>query len=256
MLPLRDNPLAGLLWTLIRTDFKARYHGSVAGFFWALLKPMATFSVLVAVFSFLFQKERNYTLNLIIGLCLWDFFSEATRVGITSLHAKAFLLNKARFPRWSVVVASASNSIITLGVTCGAILVYTTITRGAPSLVALLLFGLYLLQYLLIVVGFSLGASVLFLRYRDLNQIWDVVLQAGFFAVPIVYPLDILPERFHRYLFLFPVTPIVQFSRAVLVDRAIPSLRGHALLAAATALVVIVGVVVFRRNLHDAVEQT
>ena len=58
---------------------------------------------------------------------------------------------------------------------------------------------------------------MLFLRYRDLNQVWDVVLQAGFFLAPIIYPLEILPERFHFYLYLWPPTPVIEFSRAVLV---------------------------------------
>ena len=66
----------------------------------------------------------------------------------------------------------------------------------------------------LLVVAFSLASSVLFLRYRDLNQVWDVMIQAGFFIAPIIYPLGILPERFHFYLYLWPPTPVIEFSRA------------------------------------------
>ena len=73
------------------------------------------------------------------------------------------------------------------------------------------------------VVGFSLGASVLFLRYRDLNQVWDLATQGGFFVAPIVYPLTILPETMHRYLYLWPPTPIIEFSRDVLVRGVTPS---------------------------------
>ena len=75
-----------------------------------------------------------------------------------------------------------------------------------------------------IVIGFSLGGSVLFLRYRDLNQVWDVVTQAGFFVAPIIYPLGVIPERFHFYLYLWPPTPIIEFSRSVLVDGRVPGL--------------------------------
>ena len=73
--------IGGLIWTLIRTDFKARYHGTLSGFVWALLKPTAMFVVLVAVFSFVFRGEPNYKLNLILGLFLWDFFADATKTG-------------------------------------------------------------------------------------------------------------------------------------------------------------------------------
>src|SRR5689334_10104372 len=71
-----SNYFGGLLWTLVRTDFKSRYHGSFGGYMWALLKPLAMFLVLLSVFSFVFHNDPNYKLNLIIGLFLYDFFSE------------------------------------------------------------------------------------------------------------------------------------------------------------------------------------
>ena len=92
-----------------------------------------------------------------------------------------------------------------------------------------------------IVAGFSLAASVLFMRYRDLNQVWEVVTQAGFFVAPIIYPLRILPERVHVYLYLWPPTPIIQFSRSVLVDGRIPSPLAHALLTAETLVILALG---------------
>ena len=71
----------GLVWTLIRTDFKTRYHGTIGGFVWALLKPLTMFLVLLAVFSFVFANAPQYRLDLIIGLFLYEFFQEATRPG-------------------------------------------------------------------------------------------------------------------------------------------------------------------------------
>src|SRR5690242_8831389 len=91
--------LPGLVWTLVRTDFKVRYHGTAMGFLWALMKPAAMFVVLMAVFSFVFASDPNYKLNLVVALFLWEFFAEGTKVGLTSLHAKGYLLAKARVPR-------------------------------------------------------------------------------------------------------------------------------------------------------------
>ena len=82
----REGSLGGLLWTLVRTDFKARYHGTPTGFAWALLKPVTMFLVLMGVFSFVFAADPNYKLNLIVGLFLWDFFAESTKVGLGSLQ--------------------------------------------------------------------------------------------------------------------------------------------------------------------------
>jgi len=236
----------GLVWTLIRTDFKARYHGTLQGFVWALLKPLAMFAVLMAVFSFLF-RDPSYKLNLILGLFLWDFFAEGTKVGLSSLHAKGFLLAKARCPHWLLVITSISNAVITLAVFLGISACFLVVTGHRPTLGALTLFAGYCLCLALIVVGFSLAASVLFLRYRDLNQVWDVVTQAGFFLAPIVYPLSTLPHKFHFYLFLWPPTPIIEFSRALLVSGTTPSLRAHACLLALVASTLALGIAVFKR---------
>ena len=69
------------MWTLVRTDFKARYHGTVGGFVWALLKPFTMFFVLLTVFSLVFRTAPTYKLDLLIGLFLYDFFAETTKTG-------------------------------------------------------------------------------------------------------------------------------------------------------------------------------
>jgi lipopolysaccharide transport system permease protein len=238
--------LAGLVWTLVRTDFKTRYHGTVGGFLWALLKPITMFFVLYAVFSFVFASNPAYKLHLIIGLFLYEFFGEATKTGLLSLRAKGFLLTKARFPRWVLVVTSSSNAVITLALFSAAI-VFVLVVQGHPLRPATVaLYVWYQVQYLGIVTGFSLAASVLFMRFRDLNQIWEVVTHAGFFVAPIIYPLDVLPERLHIYLYVWPPTPIMMFSRAVLVDGTIPSLPAHIYLALETLVIVGVGALVYR----------
>src|SRR6185436_9006689 len=125
----------------------------------------------------------------------WDFFAEGTKAGITSLHARGYLLTKARVAPWILVVTSISNAVITLGVFSVVIAIFLVSASHPPTAAALAAFGGYCIAMTAIVIGFSLAASVLFLRYRDLNQVWEVVLQAGFFIAPIIYPLEILPER-------------------------------------------------------------
>lgn len=253
--PARDRVhLVGLAWTLVRTDFKGRYHGTAGGFFWALLKPFSMFLVLMSVFSLIFSSDPNYRVNLVIGLFLWDFFAEATRVGLTALSARGYLLTKVKTPPWIMVVTSASNAVLTLGVFSVVIAAFILLSGRTLRPHSFLLYGSYLGLYLLVVIGISLATSVLFLRYRDLNQVWDVALQAGFFVAPIIYPLGILPERLHAYLYLWPPTPFVQFARAVLVDGQAPTLRAHVLLAAGTAVILVGGALVFHRYAPRAVE--
>ena len=237
---------AGLVWTLVRTDFKARYHGTLGGFVWALLKPMSMFVVLMGVFSFLFASNPTYKLNLIVALFLWDFFAESTKSGLTSLHARGYLLTKARVPSWILVVTSISNAVITLAVFWVVIVIFVVTAGRPPTIAALGAFAAYSAALMAMAVGFSLASSVLFLRYRDLNQVWEVVLQAGFFIAPIIYPLEILPERFHFYLYLWPPTPVIEFSRGVLVRGVFPTPTGHLYLAIDAIVCLVAGILIFR----------
>ncbi len=251
----RTGPdLPGLVWTLVRTDFKTRYHGTFGGYLWALAKPLTMFVVLVAVFSFIFV-DADYPLYLVVGLFLWDFFAESTKTGLGCLHAKGFLLTKARFPSWIVVLTSVSNALVTLALFAVVVCGYIAVFRGSPGIGMVLLFVAYLAAFLAIVVGFSLAASVLFLRYRDLNQVWELTLQAGFFVAPVIYPLSIIPERFHFYLYLWPPTPVIQFTRAVLVSGEVPTARAHLLLACVAAVSLAAGIWVYRRFAPRAIEE-
>jgi lipopolysaccharide transport system permease protein len=242
------------VWTLIRTDFKIRYHGSLGGLLWALLRPLALFLVLQAIFSLVFTMDGQYRLNLIIGLFLWDFFVEASRAGLGSLAAKGHLLTKIRLPRWLVVVTSTSNAVITLLIFVVIILGATVAAGRPPSLLHGALFIGYLVLFWVLIVGFALASSVVFLRYRDLNQFWDLILQVGFFAAPIVYPLGILPERIHFFLYCWPPTPVIQFSRSVLVEGELPTARAHVLLLGVTVVTLIAGALIFRRLSRRAPE--
>jgi ABC-type polysaccharide/polyol phosphate export permease len=245
----------GLVWTLIRTDFKTRYHGTIGGFVWALLKPLTMFLVLLAVFSYVFASEPQYKLDLIIGLFLYEFFQESTKSGLLSIRAKGYLLTRARFPSWIVVVTSASNAAITLALFSLVLIGFLAVTGRAPAPAAIALYASYQVEFFAIVTGFSLAASVLFMRFRDLNQVWEVVTHAGFFIAPIIYPLGILPERVHGYLYAWPPTPIILFSRSVLIDGRAPSPLAHGLLLAETLAILGAGALVYRWRAPRVAEQ-
>lgn len=212
------------------------------------------FVVLLGVFSFVFPSEPAYKINLILGLFLFDFFSESTKSGLVSLFMKGYLLNKARFPSWIVVLTSVSNALISLAIFTVILIGFLSVTGRPPRLLHVSLYLVYVGALVSIVTGISLAASVLFLRYRDLNQVWEVVIQAGFFLAPVVYPLRTIPEQFHFYLYLWPPTPIIQFARMVLIEGNTPTLKGHLFLGLMTAAILGGGVLVFRRFSPRAAE--
>jgi ABC-type polysaccharide/polyol phosphate export permease len=208
----------------------------------------------MSVFTFVFASTPDYALDLVLGLFLYDHFQEATKTGLVSLHAKGYLIARSRFPRWLLVVASTANPLSVVATASAAIVATLVVLGRAPGATALALFALYVAASALIAIGFSLAASVLFVRYRDLNQVWEVVAQAGFFVAPIVYPIDVLPERVHRLLYLWPPTFVIEFSRKALIEGAVPSARAHALFAALVAGILAAGIAVYRRHAPGAAE--
>lgn len=244
-----------LVWTLVRTDFKNRYNRTLGGFFWALAKPTAMFVVLWTIFSFVFASQPSYKLDLIVGLFLYEFFAEATRSGLISLHLKGFLFAKARLPAWIVVVTSSANALLTLAVFSLAMIVFIGASVGRwpdPAIAAC--YGLYMVLFVAVAIGISIATSVLFLRYRDLNQVWDVVLQAGFFVAPVVYPLGILPESAHPLLFLWPPTAFIELSRDLLVDGGLPTAKALGILVACSLGIFAVGAAIYRQLAPRAAE--
>jgi lipopolysaccharide transport system permease protein len=239
---------------LIRTDFLVRYHGTWMGFVWALLKPLVTLVVLLSVFSFVFRSEANYAIDLVIGVFLYDYFNEATRTGLISLHQRGYLLTRSRFPRWILVVTATANPLVTLAVaTCGTV-AFLVATGRPPSPLGVALYLLYVAHAAAIVTGLALGTSVLFVRYRDLNQVWEVIVGAGFFIAPVMYPLGAIPERYHFLLYLWPPTPVIMFARAALRGPAPVTLRAHLLLSLLAATTLAAGALVYRRYAPRAAE--
>jgi ABC-2 type transport system permease protein len=191
--PSAGPDLRGLLWTLVRTDFKTRYHGTVGGYVWAMVKPAVMFIVLLGVFSLIFSMDPDYPINLIIGLFVWDFFAEATRSGMGALHAKSFLLTKASFPRWVLVLTSSSNALITVTLFSVVVTLYLAIGRQTLTPIHFLLFLGYLLLFLCIIIGFSLAASVLYpVLSRPQTSCGICACRQVFSSRPIIYPLEII----------------------------------------------------------------
>ena len=240
---------------MVRTDFKARYHHTLGGYLWALAKPVSMFVVLYAVFSFIFGADPDYAGKLVIGLFLWGFFDEATKTAIMALQAKSFLVSKARFPLWVVVITSLANALLTALIFLGVVGVWMAITRTAVGPLHLSLALGYLIAFAAIVAGIGLAGSVLYLKFRDLNQVWDLMTQVGFFLAPVVYPLGILPEWVHFPLYLWPPTPVIEFTRSVLVAGEVPTLKAHLLLGLVTLGSLGVGALVFRLRVYRAVEE-
>lgn len=215
-----------MLWILAWTDFKLRYYGSYLGYVWSLLKPLALFGVLYFVFSVLMHWDvPYYQLYLLLGIILWNFFAESTSVGVTALSNKIHIVKKIYFPRFLVILASSLSNLIGFVLNLAVFFIFMLIAQVGLSF-HILFFVLLMVLFYIFTVGISFFLSALYILFRDINQVWEVFLQAFFWLTPVVYPLDLVPEHYKFFLFLNPVTGFIQYSRLLLIDHQLPSFAG------------------------------
>lgn len=213
----RRNNYLFLTSVMAVTDFKIKYDNSILGYLWSLLKPLLMFGTLYLVFSvFVRWQVENYRLYLLLGIILWNFLSEVTLNSMVLLESKASILKKIYFPRWIIIVASSLTSLLTLLLNIGVFFIFFVFS-GAHFHISALLFVIYLAEFYILVVGLALLLCALFPKFRDIHHIWEVFVQLGFWATPIIYPISIVPAKYHTLIFLNPVARIIQGCRQAVI---------------------------------------
>jgi len=211
-----------LLRELTKTDFKLRYQGSMLGYLWALLRPLMMFAILYVVFSKLLRFGNDiphYSVYLLTGTTLWSFFTECTSQGIQAMLARGDLIRKISFPKYIVVVSTTFTALINLAINLVVVVIFALINGVTPSLTWLIVPALILELYMLSLgIAFLLGA--INVKYRDVMSIWDVCIQALFYAVPVIYPVSMVASSSvwaAKLILLNPIAQVIQDVRYCLI---------------------------------------
>jgi len=227
------------------SDFKVRYQNSLLGYFWTLVKPLLLFAVLYVVFSvFMRFPVENYQLYLLLGVVIWNFFAEATSIALRAFEAKESIIRKVYFPRIIIVIASTLTSFLTFLLNMIVFFIFLAVSDVGFSL-NFFFFLIYVIELYFVILGVSLLLSVLYLKFRDFAHIWEVLLQIGFWMTPIIYPITMVPESFHRYIFLNPLARLIEYSRAVFVLDHIPEATLNINLLLMVAAILVFGIFIF-----------
>ncbi len=242
-----------LIAALTVRDLKARYRGSILGFFWSLANPLLLLGVYTLVFTIFFPQQvvKNYPLFLFAGILPWTFFSAAVLESTNSISSNAGLVKKVMFPAETlplvVVLSHLVHFALALPVLFAAMGIYAYFGLAAIPVTALLVPFLMLLQTVFIagLVMCVASASVLL---RDLRDIIANLMQLGFFVTPIIYLIDNVPSRPLRALLrLNPMTPFVVSYQDVLFFGHLPGLSDTLLMIAYALAAMTLGITVFER---------
>jgi ABC-2 type transport system permease protein len=209
-----------LLSELVRTDFKLRYQGSTLGYVWSLLRPLLLFLILYVVFVKLLKLGNgipHYPVYLLLGIVVWNFFFEMTMQSLGAIVGRGDLIRKIRIPRWIIIYSTSLSAIINLLLNLIVVAVFMIIDHVALSYSAIF-FPLILVEVYIMALGFSFLLSAAFVKFRDISYIWEVLLQAGFYATPIIYALSRITSVYlQKIIILNPMAQAIQDARYSLI---------------------------------------
>lgn len=252
---------------LVKTDFKLRYQGSFIGIAWSVLQPLMLFCVMYLVFAkFLRMSDGTptYPVVLLLGISSWQFFGEATSMGLRSIVDRGDLLRKIHFPNYIVVASATIGSLISLAINFIVVLIFALFNHVQFTWRVALL-PLNFLELYILALGFALILGTMYVYFRDISHIWDVFQQVLFYAMPVIYPLSMVIDNqslgtwgqlIAKIQLLNPIAQTIQDIRHnfiapetqptvwTLIDN--PALRMVPLVLA--VLILAIGVVVFRKH--------
>jgi len=218
-----------LLKELVITEFKLRYQGAALGYLWSLLRPLVLFIILYFVFVYFLRIGNDvphWPVALLMGIVLWNFFSEVTNNGLTSIVNRGDVIRKINFPKYVILLASSISAFINLLLNLVVIAVFMAI-NGVDLTWYALLAPLFIIEVFVFALGLAFILSTVFVRLRDMNYIWEILMQALFYASAIIYPINLVVEKsdvIAKAILFNPVAQAVQDVRHVLISPQNPTL--------------------------------
>jgi len=213
-----------LAWTLATTEFKLRFFGSVLGYFWQLMRPLMLFAVMYVVFVVILDAgggQPLFGIALLLGIVVFQFFTDSTALSIRSLSNSENLVRKIDFPRAAIPISCVLQALFNFGLNLIPVSIFL-VAAGGEIRVQWLELPLILAVLIVFVTGLSLLLSALFVSFRDVEPIWEVTSQALFYGTPIIYSLSIVIDKVGigvaQIMLINPLASAIQQLRHAVVD--------------------------------------
>lgn len=215
-------PYWDLTWELVQRELRVRYRRSLIGFTWTMLQPLLMMGVMDIAFSTIFRfNVDNYPVYVLAGLLFWNFFSQSIVASMNSLRANSGLIQKLPVPKSVFPLAVVISGIINLLLALLPLLALLLVT-GHPLRPALLFLPVSIAIAALFTLGAGLLLAPLAVFFHDIVELIGVILQTVLFLTPIMYPMAIVPPRWHWIIRFNPVRSILEVFRDPIFYGKIP----------------------------------
>ena len=242
-----------IILTLTKYEFKQRYRGTALGVAWSLIVPFLMALVLYAIFSKLLHRTEYRILYLVVGIFFHRYFAMGTSIGLNAITGKAHLVTKTTVPReilpLSTTLAYGLSSFIEMVILLPGIIYF-----GGDIRYFFLLVILHPI-YVLLMYGINLILSPLGVYFRDLKEVWSVITRLMFFMLPIIYPMDIIPEDLLDIYMLNPLVRLLIAYRDVMIYGRTPNIYDLGYVITTTLILLVAGHVIFNRLEKGFVER-
>ncbi len=256
-----------LAYNIARSEFKLKFFGSALGYLWQVVRPLLLFGVLYVFFVDIFHVDKAkgaaahfYGAQLLGSIVLFTFFGEATSGAVRSVVDRENLVRKIQFPRLAIPISVVLLALFNLAMNLVVVMIFA-VAAGVRPMLSWLELPLIILMLTVLTTGVAMLLSALFVRFRDISPIWEVLSQILFYSSPVILPAETVREKLGAGSFLYhlytlnPLVAIFQQFRHAMINRATLSagqIMGSwaALLEpmALVAVIIVVGFWVFNRE--------
>ena len=236
-----------LLKSNIKKEIRGKYKGSFLGVLWSFLNPLLQVLVYAIVFPYIMRiKTDNYLQYLICGVIPWTFFTTVINQGMITVRMNAGIIKKVYFPREILPISVALSGLVNFFISCIIVLAFCVFGGLGISWHLLLLPVIAIIQFFL-TLGLVFALSAINIYIKDVEYIVTFVLNMMFYVTPILYTVELFPERLRKFLYLNPFTEIVTAYRDIFMYHQIPDLMPMLYVIGVAAVIYFVGLFIFRK---------
>ena len=239
-----------LLQQLVARDFKVKYKRSVLGVIWSLLYPLLNMAVMALVFSKMFKFSTpgvNYLVYVLSGLVMFNYFSEASNLSMSSIVANFSLINKIYIPKYIFPLSKCLFVGINFLLTLIPLYIVIFATGTGINIYHLILPYGYLCLFIF-TLGFGLILATISVFLRDMFYIYGIVITLWTYLTPIMYDISMISENIQNFFKLNPMYHYINFIREIILYNRLPSIQEFLICGGLSMFFLIIGLIVFKKN--------
>lgn len=245
-----------MIFSLVRRDLRGRYKASLLGFLWTFINPLCQILVYSFVFSMIMRTGiEQFYVYLISGMIPWIFFSSAVSGGTMCIKNQSEMVKKIYFPREVLPISFVTSAFINMLFCFIMIFLVVGVSGRGFNVVALLFLPLVMIVEYVMALGFTMIVSGLTVYFRDMEHIVSVIMMAWIYLTPIMYTVEMVPEKLRGVYLINPMTPVVQAYQQILYYKQIPEMGTLGLAALFALIILVIGVIAFRKLERNFAEE-